>query len=478
LQRLVLLAFGSSEAVLRAVPALFGVATVVAALFTGRRWLTATGSTIFVLLCSLGQWMSFHAVELKSYSADTFWGLTLPALAVAAAAAPPGGGRRKGLWVWTAAAAIGHWFSLGALLVLPACFVVLAVPAQRTREDLRRLAAAFGVVIASFALHYLLSIRYTQGSESLQAYWQFAMAPKGAGIGGSLQWMYGQLEPFALKPVGTGNAASFWIAVAIGVVFGSARLLGLAMALVALSGFVLAAAGIMPLHERLSLWLVPALYLAVALSTDRGVWFLRQKPLKQSWMNLAAAGVVLALSAAVCLDVVERGSHDLRFGRPRDTNRNTDDRTALAWLLQHRRPGDILITTHHALPAVWWYGGVSLAEAGGRRFSDGGRILEVEHRGSQRECRGHGLDTAIDGRSRIQVYLGFVDAPPGFDDLLLEQLSKLGTITALQHFGGASRAAVIDPAVTTGSNLFWENAGKETGTWLKGCVRVNDARAW
>ena len=82
LQRLVLLVLGPSEIALRAIPALFGVATVFAAFFVGRRWMTTTGCAIFVLLCSLGQWMSFHAVELKSYSADTFWGLWLPALAV------------------------------------------------------------------------------------------------------------------------------------------------------------------------------------------------------------------------------------------------------------------------------------------------------------------------------------------------------------------------------------------------------------
>jgi hypothetical protein len=157
-QRLVLLVIGPSELALRAIPALFGVATVFAAFFIGRRWMTTTGCAIFVLLCSLGQWMSFHALELKPYSADTFFGLVLPALAVAAAATSTDA-RRRSLAMWAIAAAIGHWFSLGALLVLPACFVVLAVSERRDRDGIRRLAVAFGVVTASFALHYLLAIR-------------------------------------------------------------------------------------------------------------------------------------------------------------------------------------------------------------------------------------------------------------------------------------------------------------------------------
>jgi len=476
-QRLVLLVIGPSELALRAIPALFGVATVFAAFFIGRRWMTTTGCAIFVLLCSLGQWMSFHALELKPYSADTFFGLVLPALAVAAAATSADA-RRRSLAMWAIAAAIGHWFSLGALLVLPACFVVLAVSERRDRDGIRRLAVAFGVVTASFALHYLLAIRYTQGSASLQDFWQFAMAPRGAGVADSLRWLYGRLEPFAIKPGGTGLAASFWICVALGVVFAPARLLGLATGLVILSGFALALVRIMPLYERLSLWFVPALYLAVGLVADRGVWLVRQRQPMNSAMKLAAACVIFVLVGTVCVDVVESGVKDLRFGRPHDSNRATDDRGALAWLMQQREPGDVLITTHHALPAVWWYGRVPITTEGGGAFPDGGRIFAAEHFPTAPACRGLELETAVDPRHKVLVYFGFVDTRPGFDDLLLERLTRIGTVTALRHFPGASRAAVIDPSFRGGSNLFWEDAGKDTGTWLKGCVAVKPARVW
>lgn len=476
-QRLILLVLGPSELALRAIPAIFGVATVFAAFFVGRRWMTTTGCAIFVLLCSLSQWVSFHAVELKPYSADMFWGLVLPALAVAAGAAATTDARKRGLAMWAMAAAICHWFSLGALLVLPACFVVLAVSERRDRDGMRRLAVAFAVVTASFALHYLLAIRYTQGSTSLQDFWQFAMAPRGAGVVDSLRWLYGRLEPFAIKPGGTGLAASFWICVALGVAFAPARLLGLATGLVILSGFALAMARIMPLYERLSLWFVPALYLAIALIADRGVWWVRQRQPTNSSLKLAAACVIFVLVGTVCVDVVENGIQDIRLGRPHESNRATDDRGALAWLMQQREPGDVLITTHHALPAVWWYGRVPIT-AGGLAFPDGGRIFAAEHFPTPRACRGLELETAVDPRHKVLVYFGFVDTKPGFDDLLLEQLTRIGTVIALRHFPGASRAAVIDPAFRGGSNLFWEDAGKDTGTWLKGCVAVKPAHVW
>src|SRR5262245_34941818 len=51
LQRVVLMVLGTSELALRAVPAAFGAATIVAALYIGERWLSTIGSTILVLLC-------------------------------------------------------------------------------------------------------------------------------------------------------------------------------------------------------------------------------------------------------------------------------------------------------------------------------------------------------------------------------------------------------------------------------------------
>lgn len=476
LQRLILLALGSSELALRAVPALFGVATVLAALFVGQRWLTAAGSAVFVLFCSLGQWISLYSIELKSYSADTFWGLWLPALAVSAAGAASPEARRKGVLMWAIAAATGQWFSLGALLVLPACLAVLALSWRRHRETFRPLATALFVVTASFALHYLVAIRHAQGNASLQQFWQFALPPPDVGITGSLRWFFSQLAPFASKPGGTTHAALFWTSAVLGVACASARLLGVAAGLVVVSGFALAALRVVPLYERLSLWFLPALYLAIALFADRAVWFLRQKPLTRAWMNLAGAGLVVAVVAPVSVDIAVRGIRDVSVERPRTSNRGTDDRSAVAWLRQTRQPGDILITTRHAQPAIWWYGGVPISDAGGRQFSDGGRILVAEYHTSEDICRE--FEKAIAGHRRILVFFSFVDTPLGFDDLLLERVSTFGTVIDLRHFGWASRVAVIDTASSTGSNLFWEDAGKDTGTWLKGCVALGQAGTW
>ncbi len=476
LQRLVLLVFGASELSLRALPAAFGVATIGAALYVGRRWLTTAGSTVLVLLCSFATWITFYALELKPYSVDTFWGLMLPALAVSATEASTDRARRNAIALWVTAAAVAHWFSLGALLVLPACGAVLAFAMRRRPEALRLLAIGVAITTASVALHYVLSIRHAQSSTSLQEFWQFAMLPPDAGIQDAPRWIASHLSPFADKPGGSAYPMAFWLLAVIGFAVTPHRMLGLVAGLVVASGFVFAVLRMVPLYERLSLWLLPALYLGIALSLDRFVRLLRDPPLTRTAVFRVAAFAGGLAVLVLCVNIVDQGVHDLRTNRPADSNRATDDRAAMAWLMKDRRPGDVILTTRHALPAIWWYGGVSLAQSEGGQFPDGGPILELEYHKTTRVCPGRELEKVL-SRSRMLVYLGFVDVPAGFDDLLLEYLATFGTVTALQHFPGNSRAAIVDPAVPGGSNLFWEDAGKD-GVHLTGCVFGSRARAW
>ena len=477
LQRFILLVFGASELSLRALPAAFGIATIGAALYVGRRWLTTAGGTVLVLLCSFATWITFYALELKSYSVDTFWGLMLPALAVSATQASTDRARRNAIALWVTAAAVAHWFSLGALLVLPACCAVLAFAMRRRPEALRLLATGVAITMASVALHYVLSIRHAQSSTSLQQFWQFAMLPPDAGIEDAPRWIVSHLKPFADKPGGSAYPIAFWLLAVIGFAVTPHRMLGLVSGLVVASGFVFAVLRMVPLYERLSLWFVPALYLGIALSLDRFVWLFRDPPLKRTAVLRVAAFAGGLAVLILCVDIVDRGVRDLRTNRPADSNRATDDRAALAWLMKDRRPGDVLLTTRHALPAIWWYGGVSLAQSEGQQFPDGGRILKLEYHDSRRVCQGRELEKSLHGRRRMLVYLGFLDMPAGFDDLLLEQMARFGTVTAVGHFPGNSRAAIVDPSVPGGSNVFWEDAGKD-GARLKGCILADPAHAW
>ena len=485
LQRLVLVTFGTSELAMRAVPALFGVGTIVGALYVGRRWMTPAGSSVLVLLCSFGQWVTFHALELKSYSADTFFGLMLPALTVSVADVSYERGRRA-IAIWFVAAALAHWFSLGALLVLPACAAVVGLSLRHKRDMIPIVAAGAVLVAASVAAHYLLSIRYALGNEWLRAQWQFALPPREAGLGGTLWWGSQQLGPFALKPGGTALALPFWLAACVGFAAASNRALGLVAASVVASGFLFAMLRIVPLYERLSMWFVAAAYLGIALCTDTAVRLARETPLRSRASSVAIAGALAVVVIAICFNVVDRGIFDLRNGRPVDSNRGTNDRNAVRWLNLQREPGMVLLTTQNSLPGIWWYGGKSIADQRAGYFSDGAPMLVLEHQEPGRKCHGRPLDKAIDGLSSVLVYLGFPDRPQGFDDALLSRLTKTGTVVALEHFGGDGRAAVVDLTFAVGNNpiwrgtshdLFWRDAAGDREK-LKGCIAVFQGRVW
>ncbi|MCM3880191.1 MAG: hypothetical protein ND807_08795, partial [Vicinamibacterales bacterium] len=81
-QRAILLEFGQGERALRALPVLFGIATLWLAVWAGRRWMQPFGAAILALLCSFGLVISFFPLEAKHYSGDTLFGLLLPVLAV------------------------------------------------------------------------------------------------------------------------------------------------------------------------------------------------------------------------------------------------------------------------------------------------------------------------------------------------------------------------------------------------------------
>jgi hypothetical protein len=486
-QRAAVLSLGTSELALRFVPMLFGIATLVTAVWVGYRWMSRAGAVVLVGLCSWGQWLSFYTVELKHYSADAFWALMLPALAtwVIEAGADRSDSATHRAAVWWAAAAIGQWFANGALLVTPACALVLLIVSWR--RDGWRAAGAFALFgcgwLASFGLHYLVTMRHTLSSEYLTRYWSFALPPGPAGSSAVLSWLAGQLKPFALKPGGTGLWVMFWVSAACGFALATSRTLGLLMTTVPLSAFAWAALRAVPFYERLSLWVVPALYVGIALFCDSTVRLGREGYLRRSPFRLGLAVVIAFAGCQLCWDIVKRGTEDLRFARPRESNHQLNDRAAVGWLMRQHEPGDVVMTTQTALPAIWWYGRIpiSTGDFPGSRQSDGSPIFEVGHQSPGPDCQRNQLGDALKNAHRVLVYLGMRFEPDGFDELLLNSLSEIGVLRALQHFDGIGGVAVMDlrPAFA-GDHIPADPSGGSAGApaRLNGCIAVRRAIRW
>jgi hypothetical protein len=75
MERLALLTLGTGERAVRLLTVIFGTATLLTGAWIGRRWMSPFGATVLVLLCAIGEWLVFFTLELKHYSADTFFAL-------------------------------------------------------------------------------------------------------------------------------------------------------------------------------------------------------------------------------------------------------------------------------------------------------------------------------------------------------------------------------------------------------------------
>lgn len=462
-QRAMLVTAGTSEIALRLVPTIFGIATYAAAWWIARRWLSWIGGATLVLLCALGHQLTHFRVELKHYSADAFWGLLLPALAVWATEGTTSAARRRRIVSWWLVAAMAQWTANGALLVTPASALLLI--AITIRQDgvrtTRSHVTGAAMWITSFAVHYAIALRHTAG---LRAYWASAFPPADAGITGTVNWLLSRTPELASSVAGSAAGAWLWIVALCGLLISARRTLGIAYAAVILSSFVLAALGIVPMYERFALWMLPSLYAGIALLMDRGMRT-ASIAIRAGRVAPAIGGAALAIvAAAITGDVVSRGIGRLHL-EPPQTNHGVDDRTSVAWLMRQWQPGDVFVTTPLGVPAILWYGGIPIQDR-----SDGSPpIYQAEHRARAESCA---LD-AVRSYSRVLVHAGFPDMPSGFDEMLLTELARVGPVVAYLDVSVLSRAAIVDVGGTGSHHPAFRSRPPRSG--LEGCPSLRPA---
>jgi hypothetical protein len=481
-ERAAMLAFGVSETALRFVPLSFGIAVLAAALWIGRRWMTAIAACALVLLCSLGEWVFHYSLELKHYSADLFFALILPALVVWTTEADGPGERLRRALVWWAVAAAGLWWANGALFVAPACALTLIISLWRI--DGRKNATVFAVGgllwLASFAAHYYLALRFTLENDRLREVWSFAMPPLDAGLLDTARWLISQTETFTTRPGGSELTALFWVVVLAGVLFAQPRLFGQLVALITLSLCALAAMRLVPLYERLTIWVVPSLYLGIALCVDAGIRGGRNAYRQRRHVRAATAVLVTSAVLWLCGNVAAQGWRAIQIARSDNSNHQLDDRMAVEWLLTQHDRGDVVLTTRLALPAVWWYADALLSPPTlGGFLRDRSPILEVDHVEQGRGCHSDELRSALLTYRRALVYLGFRfdDVPPGFDDFLLQELRRIGRVTESRRFPGVTRALVVE-VVPSREEPARATTLLASPTPITGCISVRPARRW
>jgi hypothetical protein len=450
-QRIVIQAVDASELALRTIPLLFGVATVSAAVAIGWRWLGTIGAALLVSLCVSGQWLLYYRAEFKHYSADAFWALALPALAVWTLDQTNADRAVRRRWLaWWTAAAVGQWFANGAVFVTPACALVLWF--EIARRHGRHAAVWFtltGLIwVAAFGLHYTLSLQHAHESAFLRAYWAADVPPASLGPVATAGWVWERLTPLARHPGGASFAGLLWIGATCGWLLHRKRALGLFFMTVPLSAFALAAARIVPLHGRLSLWMVPALYAGLALALDHGIHLIRRARSSRARWQVVSGVVLTALSLAAAGDVGTTAWRNRHRMPSSGANDGLDDRSAARWIRERAGSGDAVMTTRAGWPGLWWYWGVRLEDV--RRINhlpDGAVMYELFYEAGGTTCE-PSIEDVIRRHPKVLAYVGLLDLPAGFHRRLLEELSMNGRVVATDRFALMSRVAMVVPDST------------------------------
>jgi hypothetical protein len=489
LERVMMLVFGTGERAVRALTVIFGIGTLGTAWWIGRRWLTPLGAAVLVALCGTGEWLVFFTLELKHYSADAAGALLVPALAALALETAPD---RRSMFTdpavhWWGTAAMVMWFSNGALFVTPICALVLFASTLQRRniKDITRFLIGGAGWLVSFAGLYWFVLRHALANQYLKNYWAFAFPPTAGGIGAVLSWIGSQLAPFAVKPLGSGMPTVFWGAYVLGLLFAlfARSRVALLFGTVPISLLALALAGLVPTFERLAIWSVPAFYVCVALCADT----VARNPSRHFGRPRFYAGLALAIVALLAsYDVARRGLSAIAH-RPA-SNYGLDDRSSVRWLVDARRPGDAVMSTHYGLAGIWWYAGINVADPDrSGRMADGAPLYEIHHVEDEHECArwNAALDAIARERSRIVVYLGFrmnVE-PEGFDRLVLEEFGRRWPLVGYKEYAELSRVAIFDLKGTPGGPLVIPSTpgsplSASVVTRPAGCVSVTPARRW
>ena len=481
LQRGVVTALGTGDRDVRAVPVLFGIATLWVAWWMARRWMTPFAAGLFITLCGIGQWIVFYPLEAKPYSADAFCAIAL--LACGTWSAEPANERaisRVRTLVWWSVASLAQWVSFAATLATPPCAAVLvAITWRRAGWRAAAVVTAQGLIwLASFGAHYVLSIRYGSNDRFLRSYWASGFPPADGGVTGAAHWLISQWDVLAAHPGGTTLWMAFWLTAAYGVsvLLIKRPVMGLMILSMPLAGFLAAIGRVAPFTDRLALWTAPALYAAIAVAAGNLFDRTDRPRSPAAWATFFVA-VIAAVSAwAVCIDIVEKGRERVII---RGANHGVDDGRGVRLLMAQHQPGDVLLTPHFGLPAVWWYAGVDTAEPnlGGALPDRGLRVFEIGHRwpGSGRcetRTRLRELSKALAGVPRASVYLGFdSNNPAGFQQLVLADLARLGTRVFYSQVAAEGIVAIYDlrqPPTPEPAPVFQ----------IDGCVVIAPARRW
>jgi uncharacterized membrane protein len=338
LVKLGVLAWGGSEYVLRLVPLLFSLASLLLFAWIARRVLAPAGALVAMALFAFLPPLIRYAAEFKQYGVDVTVGL-----GVIAAVLPfldgPAGRLHAVMLCLTGAAAV--WLSHPAPFFLAAAGLALLVQRRRQRQPAIGTLIAIGAIwVASFLFVYLVSLRDLGTHQGLQRAWASTFPPSVFSLS-AIRWTGSHIMELLVYAFGSRAPLMGMFAVLAGCVsLLIARPVHLAL-LIAPMGLALVAAllGRYPFQDRLVLFALPLL----ALLAGGGAEYVRRSTRDSRVITVLFIGLLLFSPAFAA------SSHLIR---PQFIE---ESRPVIAYVQRHTQPDDVVYLSYSAQPAFWYH---------------------------------------------------------------------------------------------------------------------------
>jgi hypothetical protein len=292
LEHLMVVLFGSGERALRIVPLLAGIGVVWLSWVAARRLLPDVLVPVAVLLVALHPALIYYSNEVKQYSTDVLVVLALGLLAHRAGERTDDG---PPLRRFVLAGVVAVWLSHVAVLALAGISVALVFRPLMSGDRRRalRVALVLSAWVVSFVASYSVTLHSVENSTEVSNYWRHTYPHSVLGLP---SWFVSRWYDVAHTPLQMSLRAVGLVVLAGGLVRLSllaGRWAGLMWAAVPVA---LAAAAVhaYPFADRLVLWLVPLVALAVAAALPH-----RLEPGGLAWLLVASAVLTVVYGPTV-----------------------------------------------------------------------------------------------------------------------------------------------------------------------------------
>jgi len=417
LQKILVLALGDNEIVLRLIPFLAGCAALWLMYRLTRRFSPISGNTALALFV-VSSTLIYYTSESKQYILDVMVMLGLLMLFLHLDGR---GLRPRDHLLLGAVGAILIWFSQPVIFTLAGLGLIILVKVGRVKHS-PNLYWTFltGVMwLGSFVSYYLLFLRRSINANVLLEYWGDAFLPFSARAG---TWLIQSFNNYFTFTLGLEIPLLIGVVIALpGLVILVYRKSMLAAALALPILFTLGASALhaYPFAGRMLLFTAPAFFILLGEGIETPILLLKRNVPASSWISsLLAISLVVANTQTTALNFVTPKYRE-------------HIRPTMEYLRDHRKPGDLIYIYYWAEPAVRFY-----APKYGFAMSD--LIIGADHH-DQPELYQTELE-AYHGHERVWFLFSHVYENGDFNerDTILEYLDSIGELSREIRVPGTS----------------------------------------